>query len=138
MSLPSGTYYFGDLCYVMHDCWDEVCGLVIKEHTCLEGEFQLKDGRRFAMYSTAYGDGTYCSNGFGSFSVDSGSLGCILADDIKDLEVNKETLLGLGNIVEMENEFVTGNHDGTIHFGRIAIYTDEYEEEEEEEYEEEY
>ena len=27
---PAGKYYVGDLCYVMHDEWDEVCGLFFK------------------------------------------------------------------------------------------------------------
>ena len=26
--MRSGTYYVGDLCYVMHPQWDEVCDLM--------------------------------------------------------------------------------------------------------------
>ena len=60
--LPAGKYYVGDLCYVMHEEWDEVCGLFFKgrtDHGCNQGEFMLKDGRRFACYNTRWGDGTY-------------------------------------------------------------------------------
>jgi hypothetical protein len=27
MTMPAGRYYIGDLCYVMHDEWDEACAL---------------------------------------------------------------------------------------------------------------
>ena len=42
---PAGKYYVGDLCYVMHDEWDEVCGLFFKgrdDHGCNQGMFELK------------------------------------------------------------------------------------------------
>ena len=57
MTMPAGQYYIGDLCYVMHDEWDEVCHLLFgssQTGRIKEGEFVLKDGRRFACYSTAY------------------------------------------------------------------------------------
>ena len=59
-TMPAGRYYVGDLCYVMHDVWDEVCDLVFPyDGRGVYGKFKLKDGREFAVYSTAYGDGTY-------------------------------------------------------------------------------
>lgn len=27
--MKAGTYYVGDLCYVLHEDWDEVCSLII-------------------------------------------------------------------------------------------------------------
>ena len=55
--MPAGTYYVGDLCYVMSDEeWDQFCSITIEGMNCLEGEFTMPDGRRFATYGTAYGD----------------------------------------------------------------------------------
>jgi hypothetical protein len=80
--MKAGTYYVGDLCYVLHDEWDEVCELIIKDNVCLDGEFTLRDGRRFAIYGTAYGDGNYFDQNGKSYDVDAGSIGCILMNDI--------------------------------------------------------
>ena len=65
MTMPAGRYYIGDLCYVMHDEWDEACTLFFPTNQSgrgIEGEFTLKDGRRFASFTTAYGDGEYYNN----------------------------------------------------------------------------
>jgi len=58
MTMPAGKYYVGDLCYVMDsDEWSQVCSLIIQGEKLLDGEFELPDGRRFAIYSTHWGDG---------------------------------------------------------------------------------
>lgn len=131
--MKAGTYYVGDLCYVLHDEWDEVCDLIIKDGECLDGEFELKDGRRFAMYGTAYGDGTYYDQSGNEYGVDAGSIGCILLSDI-DLDSEGNFLTG-GNTVPFENDFYTGELDGKIMFGSLSIDTDP---EEEDEFEDEY
>jgi hypothetical protein len=139
--MPAGEYFIGDLCYVMSDQeWLEVCDLTIRGSRLIEGEFQLKDGRKFAMYSTAYGDGTYHDHYGFSYSVDSGSIGCIRTADIK---ANKYTSLGdtqdlldLGAVQSFDTDFVTGGGrgepgwEGLIQFGHIVIETDPTEEEE--------
>ena len=86
MSMTAGQYYVGDLCYVMHDVWDEVCDLLFPDDVnSQQGEFTLKDGRRFAIYNTNYGDGEYDTSEWGhTIGVDSGTIGCILASDIRD------------------------------------------------------
>ena len=87
MTMPAGRYYIGDLCYVMHDEWREVCDLFFPPNSPphgVEGEFQLADGRRFASFGTAYGDGEYRSSINTLHSVDSGSIGCISIYDIQD------------------------------------------------------
>ena len=44
--MPAGKYYIGDLCYVMTDDeWREICAIIIKGNQCLDGEFELPDGR---------------------------------------------------------------------------------------------
>ena len=134
--MPAGKYYIGDLCYVMADDeWLDICDITIQGTRVLEGEFQLKDGRRFAMYSTAYGDGTYHDHYGFSYSVDSGSIGCILLDDIKYVD-NFDQFLDVGAILEFDEDFVTvggrgeSDWEGTIRLGHVAIETALVEDEE--------
>ena len=120
----AGRYYVGDLCYVMHDAWDEICDLVFDDnHGCIEGEFTLKDGRRFAMYNTAYGDGVYTDQYGREYSVDSGSIGCILLDDIRDESYDDERLSELANISDISVPFETGNNRGVIRIASLIIDT---------------
>ena len=136
MTMPAGRYYIGDLCYVMHPEWDEFCALTIKGHQCLEGEFTLADGRRFATLSTGYGDGTYRSNIGTDHSVDSGSIGCILVSDIRDNTY--DNIEDLGAIVEFDQPFEVSEDSGLLKFGHVMIETaGGYDEDEEEDYEEE-
>jgi hypothetical protein len=135
MTMPAGKYYIGDLCYVMADEeWSEICDITISGHKVIDGEFQLKDGRKFAMYSTAYGDGVYYDHYGHSYSVDAGSIGCILLDDIKYVD-NFDQFLDVGAILEFDTDFVTGggqgesDWEGTIQFGHVVIETNPVEEE---------
>lgn len=129
--MPAGRYYVGDLCYVMHDVWDEFCSITIQDRECLNGEFMLKDGRRFATYSTMYGDGLYQDTHGRSYSVDAGLIGCIRVEDIRD----DEAWIEGGQIVEINHPFHTGDENGTIRIGPVSIATGdeegyEYDEEE--------
>ena len=122
--MKAGKYYVGDLCYVMHPEWDEVCDLIIKDGEVLDGEFNLSDGRRFAIYSTQYGDGLYRSNRGTMHSVDAGSIGCIALEDIRDPEATEAAMKSLGAIVEFTEDFATSSdYDGTIVIGDMEIYT---------------
>ena len=127
--MKAGTYYVGDLCYVMHEDWDEVCALTINGNRAIGGEFNLKDGRRFAIYNTMYGDGSYNDQFGGEYWVDSGSIGCILLDDIK-LSNMQNNLKG-GAIHKFDTSFYTGEMDGKIMFHKVSIDTDDVLEEEE-------
>ena len=138
--MPAGKYYVGDLCYVMdHDEWSQVCDILFEtDHPggVRDGEFELPDGRRFAVYSTAYGDGSYHDQYGHTYSVDAGSIGCILADDIR---ANKyDNPQDLGAFVEFSEPFETkggrtlpqGAWDGMIRIGHVEIATSlEYEDE---------
>ena len=120
--MPAGQYYVGDLCYVMSDAeWDEFCSITIQGHRCLSGEFVMSDGRRFATYQTAYGDGEYRDQFGNRYGVDAGLIGCIR---IKDIRVEKYNMKDLGSIVEFKTDFVTSYQDGVIQFGHIMIDTD--------------
>ena len=83
-----GTYYVGDLCYVMHPQWDEVCKLMFatEGNNVLDGEFNLANGVRFSLHSTAYGDGTYLDKQRRQYPVDAGLIGCVRVEDVDDPE----------------------------------------------------
>jgi hypothetical protein len=134
MTMPAGKYYLGDLCYCLHDVWDECCDLMFPPGTAVrevEGEFQLRDGRRFASFGTAYGDGEYRSSINTLHSVDSGSIGCILLSDIRDNQCSLEQLQELGAIVDFEAPFEVGSDQGLLKFGPVLIETaPDYEDEE--------
>jgi len=121
--MPAGKYYIGDLCYVMADEeWREICNIIIREPHILDGEFELPDGRRFAIYSTAYGDGTYHDQHGHAYSVDAGSIGCILMSDIRAHKY--DNILDLGAVQEFAEPFATGSQGGQLQFGHVVIETD--------------
>jgi len=122
--MPAGKYYIGDLCYVMTDDeWREICAIIIKGNQCLDGEFELPDGRRFAIYSTDWGDGEYYDQYGHTYSVDAGSIGCVRLDDIKYVD-NFDQFLDLGAILEFAEPFETGSQGGQLEFGHVVIDTD--------------
>jgi hypothetical protein len=132
MTMPAGRYYIGDLCYVMHDEWDEACVLFFPTNQSgrgVEGEFALQDGRRFASFGTAFGDGEYYNNMGTSHCVDSGSIGCIRIEDIQDNTY--DNIESLGAIVEFAQPFeVEKVGRGLLRFGHVEIETDFVHEEE--------
>lgn len=113
MVMKAGTYYIGDLCYVMHKEWDEVCS------NLEDGEHTLADGRTYAIYGTAHGDGSYDTCTEVSIDVDSGTIGCILLEDIRE-ELPKDGFV----IVEFKQPFDTGVENGLIYFDHVEIDTD--------------
>jgi hypothetical protein len=131
--MQSGEYYVGDLCYVLHEVWDEVCELTFTSNangfpTPNDGEFTLKDGRKFALYSTTYGDGLYFDQYRNEYGVDAGSIGCILKSDI---DFNAKSDWGGendtegGQIIMFDRDFPTGKTEfGEIEIGHIVIPTD--------------
>jgi hypothetical protein len=126
-----GEYYVGDLCYVLNDEWDEVCRLLFAgrdDHGCNQGEFNLSDGRRFAIYNTAYGDGTYYDQNDRGYAVDAGSIGCILMEDI-DL-THPDNFISGGQQITFDQDFYTGKLDGKLMFHNVSIETDPVYEEE--------
>ena len=128
--MKSGTYYIGDLCYVMHDRWDEFCNLTIVGNKVLDGEFNLSDGTRFATFTTQWGDGTYKDELGNEYPVDAGLIGCIRVEDIAPEELAN---IKDGWVVEFVKDFTTFSAGGVISIGTVSIDTD-YEEEPEEEY----
>ena len=123
-----GDYYIGDLCYVMHKEWDEVCRITIQGNECKEGIFELDDGREFSLWHTSYGDGLYIDNFGREYPVDAGLIGIIAVDDIDESEKDNLTL---GNVVQFDNPFRVFCFDGLFEFGDVRIDTRDYDEEDE-------
>jgi len=128
--MKPGKYWIGDLCYVMHDEWDEFCGQIESG-----GEYTLKDGRQYAWQNTAYGDGEYHDNFGNSYGVDAGLIGCILLSDIEANVTRND--ISLGHVYEFNQEFECTYDEGVIKFGNeVSIdtigYDEEYDEDEDE------
>lgn len=129
MTMPAGNYWIGDLCYILENEWSEVCDIMdAAEQEDPEnygsGEFVLSDGRRFAVYKTRWGDGTYEDAQGRKYSVDSGTLGCIQFNDDKSSEDHS-------HVINFRKEFDTGYSDkdqSVIRFGHIHIDTENFSE----------
>ena len=130
--MRAGTYYVGDLCYVMHPQWNEVCGLMFNtgrgNDGVLDGEFNLADGTRFATFTTKWGDGNYLDQDGKSYDVDAGLIGCI---NVKDISPSELENLGSGRVIEFVQDFSTFSAGGVLRFGSVVIDTDPVEEEDE-------
>ena len=131
MTMPAGVYYFGDLCYVMHNEWDEACNIMFDPTNGDPGEgvFALKDGRKFAIFGTRYGDGVYDDQEGREYCVDSGSIGCILLSDIRD--DTYEVVTDVGAIIDFEAPFEVSADNGVLKFGPVEIDTGWQDQEEE-------
>lgn len=110
--MQPGVYYVGDLCYVMHPQWNEVCNLTITGNESLDGEFNLSSGVRFSIHSTAYGDGSYQDEQGREYPVDSGTIGCIRVEDVYDPEWWLEGV----HTIEFKNPFELVYDNGLITF----------------------
>ena len=121
MTMPAGTYYIGDLCYVFDDNeWDEVLSHIIKGNSCVNGEFTLADGRKFASYTTKWGDGEYYDQYSNGYPVDAGLIGCV---KLKDVSKESISVNNLGNVFIFDTDFETSGEDGIIKFSHVTIDT---------------
>jgi len=127
-TLPAGEYVICDLCYVMDEEWNEVCSLLFSKDGKRDttGIYQLEDGRRFALYGTAWGDGGYEDNEGRIYYVDAGVIGCIAKKDLHNYSGPGQGV----HEVTFDEDFETGYDDGTIFFGKVRIDTDPSESEE--------
>ena len=102
--MKPGKYYVGDLCYVMdRDTWDEMHCLSFPSsdsRSWRQGRFLLQDGREYYKLNTAHGDGTFISNWSDVINVDTGSIGCIAAD-----QVDLSDQLRCGAVCDFKTEF---------------------------------
>lgn len=144
IKVPAGTYYIGDLCYVIHDdVWDEVCEAMFPngQPNPKDGLLEVR-GHQFISFSTMWGDGTYYGGGH-EFPVDAGLIGLISVESLQVIGKNDfvNEAEGLGAIVTFDEDFICHSRDGWLTFGNIVIDTAgdcEEEDEEEDQYEDEY
>ena len=131
-TFPAGEYYIGDLCYVMHAEWGEVCNLMFAAagDDMVEGDLPMADGRNIFLASTAYGDGEYLDNRSGVYPVDSGTIGVIAVKDISDADREN---ISSGTVYTFDSEFSITAQNGLFNIGDIVIDT-AYEDSEDDEY----
>lgn len=120
--LPKGTYYVGDLCYILNEVWDEVLGHTFHSDEDVPG--RLKDGRKFIMYGTRHGDGAYYDEEKREYAVDSGCIGCV------QVKARQKPVDG-GHIIKFDQPFSTSKDGAVIKIGNLSIDTDPEDEEEE-------
>ena len=124
---PAGSYWVGDLCYVMHPEWSELCSIMFAEDDMVEGELTVQNKRIF-LASTAYGDGRFNDNVGRLYGVDSGSLGIIAVENIAESELPN---LNGGHVIDFAEDFTVTAQHGKFNFGGILIetgYDEEYDE----------
>ena len=124
--MTKGEYWVGDLCYVLNKDWNEVCSILFPEKNnpnqrMMNGEHQLKNGVKFALYGTAWGDGGYYDQEGKCYDVDAGVIGCI---KVEDLDRIGENVANGGYVHRFDKDFETGYDEGTIYFGDLRIETD--------------
>lgn len=118
--LPPGRYYVGDLCVPLAEIWDSVGDVLIKDCEVLDGVFTLSNGRIIASFGTSFGDGRYSDQYDNSYPVDSGCIGCTLADGLDITDDDGYV------IVDFQHPFRVWSTDGVIHFGHLCIDTNDY------------
>jgi hypothetical protein len=126
-SLPAGTYYIGDPCYVFRDGnWSKVCDNLGKSDGIFDCLSML-----FFMAGTEYGDGCYYDQDGHMFDVDAGVLGAVPVELVEDKD---------GLRLGLVKDFPSGlkiEYDGhRFDFGGIIIETDDsyYDEDDEEDW----
>jgi hypothetical protein len=122
---PAGRYWIGDLCYVKTIDWSHFCAAIIQGDACLDGDFEI-DGIETWHHRTALGDGVYVSNLGYSFPVDSGLIGLVKAEYAEGVDPL------LGNVIDIDHDFVPVYDDGIFFIGPLEIDTKEEPDEDEE------
>jgi hypothetical protein len=122
-TLPPGTYYIGDPCYVFNDRdWKIICD------NCLD-DLGIIDifKHKFFMEGTTYGDGTYHDNFGRSYPVDAGLIGAVPIELIA-----KKYMRDGMHFITFDKELPIEYAGGNFTFGDIIIKTrdDDFEEEE--------
>ena len=132
-TFPAGEYYIGDLCYVMHAEWGEVCNLMFAAagDDMVEGDLPMADGRNIFIASTEYGDGEYLDNRSGVYPVDSGTIGVIA---VKDISAADRENISSGTVYTFDSEFTITAQNGLFNIGGVEIDTSYADEDDEDDY----
>lgn len=126
MTLQPGTYFIGDLSYVLPDkVWQRLI-----EHT-EDGFFEVKGVSGF-YDSTCYGDGRYYDQYGNEYPVDTGTIGIVPVSLCLKKQLNWATKENAGKIENFTSPFTPNRSgSGTFTFGHITIVTDDSDEQEE-------
>jgi len=121
MKLKAGTYWVGDLCYLIEDRedWDQVVKFMFENDKPKYGVFTLK-GAKGAIFGTAYGDGCYSDNFGNEYGVDSGTLGLFPVGVLPTARFESG-----GTIHNFPQDFEVSSKRGNMNFGHINIDTRE-------------
>ena len=131
-----GEYWIGDLCYVMHNEWEEVCSVICKPNIDHSFAVELKDGRTFGLSFTQCGDGEFLDNHGNSYGVDAGLIGMIKVSDISKRD---QCNITLGHVHTFDDEFeISYDGEGLISIGHIDIDTGDHDEIEDDGFDDEF
>lgn len=126
---PPGRYYVGDLCYVMHHRWEEICAVWFDRSPAgkkiEDGHWQFNDGMVLFEHSTG-ADGLYVDTNGHEYPVDAALIGCIHE---KWLDPNDVEQRANGQMIEMDEPFFCEGTEKGISIGnKIRILLDVCEE----------
>lgn len=127
ITLPAGTYFIGDPCYVLGHRWEEVLDLHWAPGDCNTGHcapvYEL-DGRKVTEFHTRWGDGGYYDQfGDAEYGVDSGAIGAV------PIELCVEGIPhNLGRVAVFDAPFTCSSNGSILKFGEYWIDTDPDEE----------
>lgn len=135
--LKAGRYFIGDPCYALtDDVYEKLyLPLVLDGQDVLDGEFNFPDGTRFAVFATRWGDGKYYDQYYNAYAVESGCIGAIpwnyVRDDVKEKLENGTAWKGIGRFHDFDKPFAAvcdfdrcnqfDGQGGTLTFGGFEI-----------------
>ena len=126
VQLPAGTYWVGDLCYVISD--DDWSSRVCKTYY-RDVAVKLGSGETALIYGTVTGDGNYRTSKNFSLGVDSGSLGIIPKSAVDkymaELSVDRgDAVVARGAEIVFTTEFICkqDRDNRLILLGDLKIY----------------
>jgi len=129
-TLPAGTYYIGDICYVLDDViYESVFG-----ETGYEEGLYMKDSEQFLVGQTFCGDGEFSGSDGCKYAVDAGVIGIVSEGLISsDPDSGKDT--NGGKVYTFSSDVLVTMEKGVFTFESEGIYlriNTGYEEEEDE------
>jgi hypothetical protein len=121
VQMKAGEYYIGDCCYVLAEEYLDNFDWSIDfcDQFFEDPENIVIQGKQVVAFGTMHGDGVYESNIDFEFPVDAGLIGCTP----KELWKGPCEPFGC-KLVHFHEDFVCGEHNGTVVFGHVVIETD--------------
>ena len=121
--MEKGTYFVGDLCYVLTQENGFDFGAILNKTRYLNSDSGVHEyqGTTFFSTRTMYGDGCFVDN-YGHFYHSTGTIGCFPLSAFND-SVTLST--DLGQVINFEKDFDCAicDSDGIINIGHIKIRT---------------